>query len=64
MFSLLHLTSFIVVEVRIALSQCDWKDTVTVDKSNCGFFNTEQTTKHSDLRQVSPDRGLRLAVNL
>ena len=52
----MHFTSFFLAEARIALSLCDWKEGVTVNKSDCGYFNTAQITKLGDLRQVSPGR--------
>ena len=56
MFLWLYLTALVLVEVRIALSLCDWKDTVTVHSLAVVSLFTAQITMHSGLRQVSPDR--------
>ena len=43
---LLFLLSMFSVAADIALSLCDWKDTVTVNKCSCGFSNTAHSTQH------------------
>ena len=55
-FPLLLLLLLLLLLILLHCHRCDWKETVTVKQSVCGFFNTAQTTKLSDPRQGSAGR--------